>query len=144
MNKRKFFAMVLSFVMVSAFMTTAYATEMDIVYAGSYVSTTGSALGFTYSSSETFYWRPSVTATNGMYCAAVVKCDFSKGLFTSYDKCQITGLPASGICCFAGVKDDGGTVAYTSCVQLSDGSSTTAKVKHISDTVKFTIAFGQP
>ena len=144
MNKRKIFAMVLSFAMVCSFALSAYATEMSAVYAGGKVSTTGSSLGFSYSSSSTIYWYPEVTANNGVYCAATVKCTFSKGLITSYDTCQITGLPASGICCFAGVQDSGSSVAYTSCVQMGDGSSTTAKVKHTSSTVYYTITFGKP
>ncbi len=142
--------LLVSFIMTVLLSMNALATTMGVVYAGSGVTITGLDLKFTYTKSETKYWYPEKTASNGMYCAAVVKCTYSKGLFNSYDTCQVTGLPPAGICCFAGVQNlsGGDGMKFTSAVTLQtdgkDTTSTVAKVKHYGSNVKFTIAFGAP
>lgn len=138
--------LIVSLVMTILLSLNALATTMGVVYAGSGVTITGSELNFTYTKSETRYWYPEKTALNGLYCAAKVKITYSKGLFTSYDTCQVTGLPPAGICCFAGVQNLSGSdgMAFTSTVTAGDNPSTVAKVKHHGSNVKFSIAFGAP
>lgn len=138
--------LIVSLVMTILLSLNALATTMGVVYAGSGVTTTGLDEGLTYTASQTEYWRPAKTAQNGLYCAAKVKITYSKGLFTSYDTCQVTGLPPAGICCFAGVQNLSGSdgMAFTSTVTAGDNPSTVAKVKHHGSNVKFSIAFGAP
>ena len=139
---------IISLLMALMLSINAIAATMGAVYAGSGVSTTGADLEFTYTKSQTKYWYPAKYATNGMYCAATVKCVYTDGLLKDYDKCQVTGLPPNGLCCFAGVQNLSGTesMAFTSAVSLTtdgvDTVSSVAKVTHVGSNVKFTITFG--
>lgn len=120
----------------------ANVVEMDIVYPCSGTKTTGSAWGLTYTKNETVQWKvEAVHSYSGMVIYATVNCTYNNGVLGigKKDSCQIVKLPASGICCFAGVQC-GGAMKFTNTV--TEEISSTASVSHDADDATYRIAFG--